>query len=244
MFNGGETELWAIGSHNRNKDAGKFQEGGTAMMIYGNLIQQFDPEESGRDNLGLGRWTYVLFCSTNNTVTRVICGYSPCANKKKDSGTVYQQYCQHLINKLKDNTCPRSRFQEDLLRTMRQWRWSGERLILCLDANKKHLSGRAGAGTHGFTWPGDERGCGGLYHMATRGNVLPGKCADRCCLGHQRSSSGECMCHAGRIRCGGSSPVCCGFCHSLAGWNRLPPTNRPTCPALIEHTDCRMRSAV
>jgi hypothetical protein len=126
MFNGGETELWAITSHNRNIDAGKFQEGGTAMMVYGDLIQQFDPEESGRDNLGLGWWTYMLFCGTNNTVTRVICRYSPCANKKKDSGTVYQQHCRHLINKLKDYTCPRLRFWEDLLRKMRQWRRVGE----------------------------------------------------------------------------------------------------------------------
>jgi hypothetical protein len=47
MFNCGETELQAIASHNRNKDTGKFQEGGTAMMVYGDLIQQFDLEESG-----------------------------------------------------------------------------------------------------------------------------------------------------------------------------------------------------
>jgi hypothetical protein len=47
MFDGGETELQAIASHNRNEDVGKFQEGGTAMMVYGNLIQQFPPEESG-----------------------------------------------------------------------------------------------------------------------------------------------------------------------------------------------------
>jgi hypothetical protein len=43
MFNGGETELRAIASHNRNEEVGKFQEGGTAMMVYGDLIQQFDP---------------------------------------------------------------------------------------------------------------------------------------------------------------------------------------------------------
>jgi hypothetical protein len=59
MFNGGKTELRAIASHNRNEDVGQFQEGGTAMMIYGDLIQQFDSEGSGRDNLGLGRWTYM-----------------------------------------------------------------------------------------------------------------------------------------------------------------------------------------
>jgi hypothetical protein len=86
----------------------------------------------------------MLFRGTNNTMTRVICGYSPCANKKKDSGTVYQQHCRHLINKLGDNTCPWSQFWEDLLRQMRQWRWAGERLILCLDANKNIYLGKLG----------------------------------------------------------------------------------------------------
>jgi hypothetical protein len=47
MFNGGETELQAIVSHNRNEDAGNFQEGGMAMMVDGNLIQQFNSEASG-----------------------------------------------------------------------------------------------------------------------------------------------------------------------------------------------------
>jgi hypothetical protein len=32
MFNGGETELWAIASNIVHKEVGKFQEGGTAMM--------------------------------------------------------------------------------------------------------------------------------------------------------------------------------------------------------------------
>ncbi len=144
MLNGGETELRAIASHNRNEDVGKFKEGGMAMMVYSNLIQQFDPEALGQDDLGLGRWTCMLFRGTNNTVTRVICGYSPCANKKKDSGTVYQQHCQHLINKLGDDTCPRSQFREDLLHQMRQWRRAGECLILCLDANKNIYLGELG----------------------------------------------------------------------------------------------------
>jgi hypothetical protein len=47
MFNGGEKELRAIASHNKNEEAGKFQDRGAAMIVYGDLIQQFDPEESG-----------------------------------------------------------------------------------------------------------------------------------------------------------------------------------------------------
>jgi hypothetical protein len=38
MFNGGETALRALAAHNANKDAGKFQEGRTAMLVFGDLI--------------------------------------------------------------------------------------------------------------------------------------------------------------------------------------------------------------
>jgi hypothetical protein len=136
MFNGGETELRAIAAHNINKDAGKFQEGGTAMLAFGDLIEQFDPDSSGQDNLRLGRWTFMKFTGGEGVVTRVICGYWPCSNKKKDSGTVYQQHLRHLINKLNVLTCPRERFYKDLLRQMKQWRAAGKHLVLCLDANK------------------------------------------------------------------------------------------------------------
>jgi hypothetical protein len=135
MFKGGEMDLRANTSHNVHESVGKNQEGGTAVLSYGNLLQQFDPEGSGHDDLGLGRWTYMRFVGEDRIVTRVICGYSPCANIKKDSSTVYQQHRHHLINKLKDDTCPRARFREDLLRQMKQWRKDGERLIMCLDAN-------------------------------------------------------------------------------------------------------------
>ncbi len=76
------------------------------------------------------------FSGGNEVVTQVICGYSPCSNKKKDSGTVYQQHRWHLINKLNVLTCPRQRFRKDLLQQMKQWRAAGERLVLYLDANE------------------------------------------------------------------------------------------------------------
>jgi hypothetical protein len=136
MFNGGETELRAIAAHNVNKDAGKFQEGGTAMLVFGDLIEQFDLEGLGQDDLGLGRWAFMKFSGGNGVVTQVICGYSPCSNKKKDSGTVYQQHRRYLINKLNVLMCPRQRFLEDLLQQIRQWWAAGEHLVLCLDANE------------------------------------------------------------------------------------------------------------
>ncbi len=57
---------------------------------------------------------------------------------------MYQQHRRHLINKLKDDTCPRARFWEDLLCQMKQWRKDGERLILCLDASKNIYRGELG----------------------------------------------------------------------------------------------------
>ncbi len=83
MFNGGETGLRAIVSHNIHKNVVKYQEVGMAMMSYGNLIQQFGSEGSGRNNLGLGRWTYMGFVGGDRIITWIICGYFPCANKKR-----------------------------------------------------------------------------------------------------------------------------------------------------------------
>jgi len=144
MFNGGETDLRAIAPHNVHESVGKYQEGSTAVLSYGNLLQQFNLEGSGRDELGLGRWTYMRFVGEDRIVTRVICGYSPCANKKKDSSTVYQQHRRHLISKLKDDTCPCACFREDLLHQMKQWRKDGERLILCLNSNENIYRGELG----------------------------------------------------------------------------------------------------
>ncbi len=68
-------------------------------------------------------------------MTQVICGYSHCSNKKKDSGTVYQQHQWHLINKQNVLTCPRQRFRKDLVQQMKQ-QVAGKQLVLCLDTNE------------------------------------------------------------------------------------------------------------
>ena len=51
MLNWGETELRAIAAHNASEDAGKFQEDGTAMWVFGDLIEHFDPEGLGQEDL-------------------------------------------------------------------------------------------------------------------------------------------------------------------------------------------------
>ena len=78
MFNGGETDVRAIASRNVHETVGKYQEGGTAVLSYGNLIQQFDPEGSGRDDLSLGRWTYMRFVGDDRIITHVLIIFATC----------------------------------------------------------------------------------------------------------------------------------------------------------------------
>ena len=73
MFNGGETYIRAIAAHNANENVVRVQEGGTEMLAFGNLIDQFDDDRLGRDELGLGRWNFMIFAGSNGVVTYGVC---------------------------------------------------------------------------------------------------------------------------------------------------------------------------
>ena len=136
MFNGGETDLRAISAHNANGDMGRVQEGGTEMLAFGNLMDQFDSDRLGRDELGLGCWTYMRFAGSDGAVTYVVCGYNPTANNKVESGTTYQKHRRFYIDKQTDLTCPRKRFANDLIKQLETRREEGARIVLCEDANE------------------------------------------------------------------------------------------------------------
>ena len=106
------------------------------MLLFGSLIQQFDADHSGKDDIGLGRWCYMTFYGSEGIKTRVVCGYNPCYNKKKESNTSYQQHWRFFVTKQKYRTCPRKHFREDLIAQLKHWREYGGRLIVCLDTNK------------------------------------------------------------------------------------------------------------
>ncbi len=73
--------------------------------------------------------------------TRIICGYNPCNSRKMDISTSYQQHCRYLIMHKKDAvTCPRVKFREDLIHLLKTWREAGDRIIVCLNANKNIYS--------------------------------------------------------------------------------------------------------
>lgn len=49
MFKGGEAEVRSVTAHNTHegKEVGKEQEGGTAILLFGDTIEQDDSEASG-----------------------------------------------------------------------------------------------------------------------------------------------------------------------------------------------------
>lgn len=138
MFRGGEAEIRSTAAHNVHecKEAGRAQEGGTVMLLFGELIEYYNFEASGKDESGLGRLVTMVFEGENGLRTRVACGYNACYNNKKESKTSYQQQRRYFITKEKDLTCPRTRFWPDLVEQLEKWRAAGECLIVCLDVNE------------------------------------------------------------------------------------------------------------
>ena len=83
MFNGGEAEIRTITGHNVHENVARRQQGGTSLLLYGDLIDYYDFEGSGKDDTGLGRWVHMAFQGSEGIVTRVVCGYSPCVTTEK-----------------------------------------------------------------------------------------------------------------------------------------------------------------
>ena len=122
--------------HNVHENVGRTQQGGTSLLLYGPLIDQYNFEASGKDDAGLGRWVVMVFRGSEGITTRVICGYNPCVSNVRARHSLYQQHRRYFIEKEKDTTCPRRRFHDDLTRQLQQWRAAGDRLIVFMDANE------------------------------------------------------------------------------------------------------------
>ena len=74
MFRVGEAEIRLVASHNVHENVGRSQEGGTHLLCYGPLIEQYDFENTGRDDTGLGQWVVIVFQGNDGIMIRVVCG--------------------------------------------------------------------------------------------------------------------------------------------------------------------------
>ena len=76
MFRGGKADIRSIAAHDVHENVGRIQEDGTSMLLYGPLVDQYDFEQSSKDDTGLGRWVVMVFQESEGIKTRIICGYN------------------------------------------------------------------------------------------------------------------------------------------------------------------------
>jgi hypothetical protein len=182
--------------HNIHENFGPTQQGGASLIMFGHLTDYIKSDKSGKDETGLGRWV-VMMLEGQGVKTKIICGYNPCGNNKPNSSTTYQQHRRFFITQQKDLSCPRVKFREDLVSQQKKWRESGDRLIVCMDANEdiyKKLIGQT------LT---DQRRSGWNLHWKKIGtNFFQGLKAYRRHMGNQGCHNNACVCNAGWLRHG------------------------------------------
>jgi hypothetical protein len=139
-----ELACTAIAAHNvhEGKQAGRVQEGGMGSICFGEATGYI--KKVGRDEEGLGCWCWILLGGTDGHIKRIITAYNPCRNKNINSGTSYQQQHCYFITKKKDLTCSLILFCKHLIKQIKQWRASGERVVLFMDHNKHAIEGPLG----------------------------------------------------------------------------------------------------
>ena len=130
-----ERNLCLVTSHNtQEKDQvfGRHQPGGTGMVCQHEFLQY--ARKPSRDPRGLGRWcSWPFYCNPSHT-TRVVVAYRPCRSKVRGLKTVYQQHVCYIQSRgLPLN--PIELFDSDLSKQIREWRTSGERIVLLMDVN-------------------------------------------------------------------------------------------------------------
>ena len=128
-----------IAAHNVH-DETRCQPGGTLIAAYGQVIG-YGRVEVGKDETGLGRWTWMKF-STDGLVRRFVSAYRlkiPSNLKRRGldwkGTTVYEQH-QRYFRKINYSVVdPLWNFDKDLLEQLSSWILQGEEVVLMLDMN-------------------------------------------------------------------------------------------------------------
>jgi hypothetical protein len=134
----------AVSAHNihEGKVAGRIQQGGTGTICFGKSTGYI--KKTRQDSEGLGRWCWILFSGTNRHSTQIITAYNPCKNKNMNLGTTYQQQLRYFVTKKKDLTCSIVLFQKHLVKQIKDWQATENRIILFMDHNKHVINGPLG----------------------------------------------------------------------------------------------------
>jgi hypothetical protein len=138
-FHKEEHNLCLVTSHNTqeiDQVFGRHQPEGTGMVCRREFLQY--ARKPSRDPGGLGRWCLWPFYCNPSHMTRIVVAYQPCGSKVRGLKTVYQQHVSYIQSRgLPLN--PIEIFDSDLSKQIREWRTSGERIVLLMDVNRHPL---------------------------------------------------------------------------------------------------------
>ncbi len=139
-----ESACTAVLGHNVHKGsyAGMVQEGGTGTICFRECTGCV--KKVGRNEEGLGQWSWILLGGTERHNKCFITAYNLCKNKNADSGTLYKQQFCHFITKEKNLTWPLILFRKHLVMQLKQWRVFGDRIVLFMDHNGHVVDGSLG----------------------------------------------------------------------------------------------------
>ena len=128
-----------IAAHNVH-DNTRCQPGGTLIAAYGRAVG-FGSVEVGKDETGLGRWTWMKF-TTDGLVRRFVSAYRlkiPSTLKRRGldwkGTTVYEQHYRYYRTNNYPVKYPLHNFDNDLLEQLSSWIMQGEELVLMMDMN-------------------------------------------------------------------------------------------------------------
>jgi hypothetical protein len=89
--------------------------------------------EGVSDSRGLGHWCLWQFFCNPNHVSRIVVAYRTCRLKPKGFRTIYQQQLHYI---------QAHGFNRDLAKQFKEWRKSGERIVLVMDVNDHPLTSK------------------------------------------------------------------------------------------------------
>ena len=127
------TEGWfehrslGVSYNKHDPNALRNQQGGTITLVKDAAV--LSTQETGADESGLGRWSWVKLAGKHKCITRVITVYCP-ASSGTGPSTVFSQQLSHLG---KD---PIPIFWKDLGEAILRWQEEGEQLIIMGDWNE------------------------------------------------------------------------------------------------------------
>jgi hypothetical protein len=141
-FHKEERDLRLVTSHNTqeiDQVFGKHQTGGTGMVCQHEFLQY--ARTPSRDPRGLGRWCLWPFYCNPSHMTRIVASYQPCISKVRGLKTVYQQQICYIQSRgLPLNLI--ELFVSDLSKQIKEWRMSGERILLLIYINRHPLQNK------------------------------------------------------------------------------------------------------